>query len=67
MKKMSKSDPEGSILISDTDEEIRRKVDNAWCPVPNICEHCDQDIALRNPSGFCDHLYYPDYCKICKK
>lgn len=24
------------------------------------------DILIRNPSGFCDHLYYPDNCKICK-
>ena len=25
------------------------------------------DIAIRNPSGYCDHLYYPEYCEVCKK
>jgi len=29
------------------------------------CEHCKMDIAIRNPSGFCDHLYYPESCKVC--
>jgi len=32
-----------------------------------LCPHCKMDKAIRNPSGFCDHLYYPDYCKICQK
>jgi hypothetical protein len=31
-----------------------------------ICEHCGMDTAIRNPSGYCDHLYYPEYCKVCK-
>jgi len=30
-----------------------------------ICSHCKMDIELRNPSGYCDHLYYPYNCKIC--
>lgn len=30
-----------------------------------LCEHCGGDIAIRNPKGFCDHLYYPENCKIC--
>ena len=29
------------------------------------CKHCNMNIQIRNPSGFCDHLYYPNYCKIC--
>ena len=33
----------------------------------SICKHCKTDIKIRNLSGFCDHLYYPDYCKICKE
>lgn len=24
------------------------------------CKNCGEDIALRNPTGKCDHLYYPD-------
>ena len=33
----------------------------------NKCKHCKMDINIRNPSGYCDHLYYPEYCKICKE
>ena len=29
------------------------------------CNHCKKDINLRNPSGYCDHLYYPENCNIC--
>lgn len=31
-----------------------------------ICQHCGFPIAIRNPTGFCDHLYYPEYCKVCE-
>ncbi len=24
------------------------------------CKHCGGDIAIRNPRGDCDHLYWPD-------
>ena len=29
------------------------------------CQHCKMDTAIRNLSGYCDHLYYPEYCKVC--
>ncbi len=29
------------------------------------CKHCKGYIDMRNPSGYCDHLYYPEYCDIC--
>lgn len=32
-----------------------------------ICNHCHQPIEIRNPSGYCDHLYYPDCCEVCKE
>lgn len=32
-----------------------------------LCPHCNMDISIRNPSGYCDHLYYPEYCKVCKE
>ncbi len=25
-----------------------------------LCLHCGYDKSLRNPSGTCDHLYWPD-------
>jgi len=30
------------------------------------CNHCLESITIRNPSGFCDHLYYPNNCEVCK-
>lgn len=24
------------------------------------CKYCDGDIEIRNPTGNCDHLYYPE-------
>lgn len=31
------------------------------------CPHCRMDIAIRNPSGYCDHLKYPENCEPCQK
>ena len=33
--------------------------------MPQLCLHCGKDSKLRNPSGNCDHLNYPENCKIC--
>jgi hypothetical protein len=27
----------------------------------NNCPNCHGPIAIRNPTGACDHLYWPDY------
>ena len=32
----------------------------------DLCSHCNGKISIRNPKGFCDHLYYPDNCDVCK-
>ena len=37
-----------------------------WETNETICKHCGGEIAIRNPQGYCDHLYYPDYCEVCK-
>lgn len=29
--------------------------------INNVCPDCGGDIRIRNPTGKCDHLYYPDY------
>lgn len=26
----------------------------------DTCKHCGGEIAARNPTGTCDHLYWPD-------
>lgn len=31
-----------------------------------ICNHCKGKIAIRNPKGICDHLYYTESCDVCK-
>lgn len=31
------------------------------------CRHCKGDLAIRNPTGKCDHLYYPESCDYCSK
>ena len=30
------------------------------------CKICGMDKNIRNPSGFCDHLYYPENLDIMK-
>jgi hypothetical protein len=34
-------------------------------PSERKCPHCKGNILIRNPTGTCDHLYYPENCKIC--
>jgi len=31
------------------------------------CQHCLGDLKIRNPMGYCDHLYYPENCNTCKQ
>jgi hypothetical protein len=35
--------------------------------VSGLCPHCNGLLTLRNPSGFCDHLHYPESCEVCQK
>lgn len=30
------------------------------------CPHCGGNPEIRNPTGHCDHLYYPENCLICQ-
>jgi ribosomal protein L37AE/L43A len=46
-------------------KKAQEKLNDEICP-DEICPHCKKPKRIRNPSGFCDHLYYPDCCKICK-
>ena len=34
-------------------------------PSERKCPHCKGSIVIRNPTGKCDHLYYPENCKVC--
>ena len=33
---------------------------------PDFCPHCNMDKAIRNPSGYCDHLKWPENCMDCQ-
>lgn len=33
--------------------------------IPLVCSHCGYSTDVRNQSGRCDHLYYPENCHIC--
>ena len=30
-----------------------------------LCPHCGYKTSERNPSGYCDHIYYPANCPDC--
>ena len=32
-----------------------------------LCRHCGGDMAIRNPTGWCDHLHYPEACTACQR
>jgi hypothetical protein len=38
------------------------------CPEKDMktCKHCGGNLEIRNPTGNCDHLYYPENCEICR-
>ena len=50
-------------------EEVRKWGHNFPMKVENkdICKHCNTPIAVRNLSGYCDHLHYPENCKVCQE
>lgn len=53
-------------FLAETEQaEDNRKI--VWKEIEKekICTHCGFDTGLRNPSGSCDHLYYPEKCNIC--
>jgi hypothetical protein len=47
---------------------VHNKLDNSVISGGQYdCPHCGMKLNLRNPSGFCDHLYYPENCEVCKQ
>ena len=71
--KMSKSEPDSSVFMHDTDEQIRRKISKAWCeegmiqdnPVLAIAEtvifHESQTITIERPDRFGGDVTYDSY------
>ncbi len=72
-KKMSKSDPDSSVFIHDTDDDIKRKIRKAWCEegmVPNnpvlaiaktILFHENREITVERPGKFGGNVTYENY------
>ena len=51
--KMSKSDPDGSVNLHDTDDDIRRKMNKAFCPPEKEEENVNPVLML------CKHVIFP--------
>lgn len=54
-------------MIRSSTDDIALANNFGTLPKINICEHCNGDINIANPTGTCNHVYYPDYCEVCKK
>lgn len=71
--KMSKSDPDSSVFMHDTDEQIRRKIKKAWCeegsvegnPVlaiaKNIIFHESSEVTIERPEKFGGNVTFDSY------
>lgn len=31
-----------------------------------ICEHCGRDTSIYYGPDHCNHVYYPEHCKVCR-
>ena len=62
----------GVKLDKDQEDYLRRHLDDLKYDglsdfnTNGLCLHCGGEIAIRNPTGLCDHLYYPENCDVCK-
>lgn len=78
--KMSKSSPESCVFIHDSEEEIKRKISHAYCPmetagnpVIDICKYIifreHETITIERPEKYGGNLNltYPDLLKIYPK
>ncbi len=48
-----------SVKLKETISSIRKDVE-----LNGICPDCWGEIKIRNPTGRCDHLHYPEYKKV---
>ncbi len=76
LTKMSKSDPNSGIFIHDTDDEIKKKINKAWCeegiiesnPLLAIAEsiifHEVNEIKIERPEKFGGNVSYANYKEL---
>lgn len=51
------------ILLSEVEDSVKKNLINDIINnqfIGNICTKCGGSIKIRNPTGKCDHLYYPE-------
>ncbi len=76
--KMSKSKPDTAIFMTDTEEEIKRKMDNAYCPAKQVhdnpvLEYCKyilfekfDELIVDRPEKFGGNTTFKDYAELEK-
>ena len=76
--KMSKSDPNSGVFIHNTDDEIRKKINKAWCEEANIESnplleisrsvifHEFNEMKIERPEKFGGNVSYTDYNQLEK-
>jgi tyrosyl-tRNA synthetase len=76
--KMSKSKPDTAIFMTDTEEEIRRKMGNAYCPAKQVhdnpvLEYCKyilfekfDELAVERPEKFGGNITFQSYAELEK-
>ena len=74
--KMSKSDPNSGIFIHNTDDEIRKKINKAWCEEANtqnnpllemartVIFHEFSEVTVSRPEKFGGNASYADYNQL---
>jgi len=74
--KMSKSDPNSSILVHDSDDEIRNKIKKGWCEEGNIKDnpmleiskhvifHEFNEIQVERPEKFGGNVTFTDFSQL---
>jgi tyrosyl-tRNA synthetase len=57
--KMSKSDPESSIWMEDSEEDIYRKIKNAYCPQGTTCpRECAEGLSINPCLDYLRHIIF---------
>ena len=57
-----------SVAVTSNEDRIRiNAIPDNSLPSERLCRHCGGLIKIRNPTGCCDHLYYPENCDVCRQ
>jgi len=77
-KKMSKSNPDSAIFMTDSPDEVKRKINNAYCPAGilednPVLEYCKyiifekiKDYTIERPDKFGGNVSFENYAELSK-